>query len=89
MLAAIVEIAPRTSNASNLPSRPGGKAVNYPARVSVISRDFPFRVDARGYREGRARTIEVCEGAVATAQEAVDADGVNVISRDRTRRIDA
>jgi len=60
------------------------------ARVNVISRDRPRRVDAGRACGGRARRIEGGEGAVGSAQEAVlPKAGGNVVSRDRSLGIDA
>lgn len=41
------------------------------ARVEVRSGDRPLRVDACGAGEGRARTVEDREGAVAMTDEAM------------------
>src|SRR5271167_713033 len=70
-------------------------AVTYTARVIVVSRNRPRRVETVGARalEGacaRARSVENSEGAVATAQEAVaHIVGVTGQSRNRARRVDS
>jgi hypothetical protein len=69
--------------------------VNIEVCVIVPSRDLPRRFDGkrvgalRARARARDREIEFGEGTVAGPQEAVTAACVRVVSRDRSRRVDA
>jgi len=65
------------------------------ARVQILSRDSPRRVDVLGYgalagASARARSVDRGNGAVRSAHETViHVACVKVFSRDRSCRVDA
>ncbi len=74
--------------------RASQEAMIHVARVSVVSRHHPRRVDAQGESalEGAcasARSVERREGAVGSPQVAVTGDRVTECPRDRPSRVDA